>query len=166
MLRTLSQGGHFTTAAAGACGYSWALLSHHVRGGRVHPRTSRPLQAPAIPSEPRDEVLAAWLAAGPDALVSHESALDLLGLGDLIPDSIHITISRSRRRWRPPPGVSVHTTLAPPGADDVGQRRGIRVTSPTRALLDVVQAGGAPDQVTLGIRQAVDRGLVSIPRQR
>lgn len=159
-----SHGGYFTTAEARACGYSWALLSHHRRGGRFD-RVRRGLyKLRQYPSSPRQEVMEAWLAAGPGAVVSHESALDLLGLADAIPGSIHITIPRSRRRWRPPPGVSLHTTNRPSGAGEVVERAGMSVTAPARALLDVAEAGGSPDQVSLGIRQAIGRGLVSPER--
>ncbi|GAC1513513.1 MAG: type IV toxin-antitoxin system AbiEi family antitoxin domain-containing protein [Candidatus Dormibacteraceae bacterium] len=155
------QGGFFTAAQARGCGYSWALLSHHVRSGRLL-RVRRGLyRLRQYPSSPRDEVLAAWLAAGRGAFVSHESALDLLGLGDTIPNSIHITIPRARRRWRPPADVSVHTAQVPPDADELVERRGILLTSPTRTLLDVAQSGTDPEQVSLAIRQAVDRGLVT-----
>jgi hypothetical protein len=38
------QGGYFTAEQARACGYGWALLSHHVRRGRFIrvPRGLRP----------------------------------------------------------------------------------------------------------------------------
>jgi predicted transcriptional regulator of viral defense system len=156
-----SRSGYFTTAQARECGYSWALLSHHLRGGRFA-RVRRGLyRLRQYPSSPREEVMASWLAAGPDAVVSHESALDLLGLADAIPDSIHITIPRSRRRWRPPPGVSLHTTTRPPGVGEVVERGGIAVTGPARTILDVAEAGSPPDQVSLGIRQAIARGLIT-----
>jgi predicted transcriptional regulator of viral defense system len=56
---------------------------------------------------------AACLALGSDALISHESALALLDLSDVIPDAIHIVVPRSRR-YRPAlPGVRLHTTTRP-----------------------------------------------------
>jgi len=45
--------------------------------------------------------------------VSHESALDLLGLSDIIPDAVHRTVSRSRRNLPDLPGVTIHTTGRP-----------------------------------------------------
>src|SRR5713226_6786540 len=80
------QGGYFTAEQARACGYSWALLSHHVKSGRFI-RIRRGLyRFREYPSSAREEVIAAWLAVGKDvAIVSHESALDLLDLSDVIP---------------------------------------------------------------------------------
>ena len=62
------------------------------------------------PSYPREHVLAAWLAAGKDiAVVSHESALDLLDLSDVIPDAVHPP-PRSRHNLPSVPGVRINTT--------------------------------------------------------
>jgi predicted transcriptional regulator of viral defense system len=156
-----SQGGHFTTAQARACGYSWALLSHHAANGRFVRARRGLYRLRQYPSSPREEVMAAWLAAGSDAVASHESALDLLGLADIIPDSIHLTIPRAKRGRRPAPGVTLHTALQPPTDKEVVTRDGIRITSPARTILDAAQSGVAPDQVTQAVRQALDRGLAT-----
>jgi predicted transcriptional regulator of viral defense system len=158
------QRGYVTAAQAHSCGYSRALLAHHAKVGMLQ-RVRRGLyRLRQYPSSPREEVLAAWLAAGQDAVVSHESALDILDLSDLIPDSIHITIPRGRRSWRPPEGVALHTTLSPLGPSETTEREGIRITSPARTLLDVAEGGGPPDQVVRAIREAIRRGLTS-PRE-
>jgi predicted transcriptional regulator of viral defense system len=92
------QGGYFTAEQARACGYSWALLSHHVKSGRFIRLRRGLYRYREYPSSPREDVLAAWLAVGKDrAVVSHESALDLLDLSDVIPDTAHLTVPRSRR---------------------------------------------------------------------
>jgi predicted transcriptional regulator of viral defense system len=158
------QAGYFTAAQAHECGYSWALLSYHATNGRFI-RTRRGLyRLRQYPSAPREEVVAAWLAAGPDAVVSHESALDLLDLADIIPDSIHVTVARVRRSLRRQPGVTLHTATQPPEGDEVVTRYGIRVTSAARTILDTAQSGVAPDQVVQAVRQALERGLVSRDR--
>lgn len=156
------QGGYFTAEQARACGFSWALLSHHVKRGRFI-RVRRGLyRFREYPSSPREEVLAAWLAVGKDvAVVSHESALDLLDLSDVIPDAVHLTVPRSRRDAPALPGVKVHTTVRAPRPHDLTYRDGMVVTSATRTILDAAEAGTAPDQVELAVRQAVERGLAA-----
>ena len=53
------QGGYFTAEQARACGFSWALLSHHVKRGRFI-RVHRGLyRLREYPSFPREDVLAA-----------------------------------------------------------------------------------------------------------
>ena len=154
------QGGYFTAEQARECGYSAPLLTHHTKGGRFL-RVRRGLYRLAeYPSSPREDVLAAWLAVGKDdAVVSHESALDLLDLSDVIPDAAHVTVSRSRRNLPKLPGVKIHTTVRPLSPEDVTYRDGMSVTSPTRTILDAAQSGTAPDQIERAVVQAVERGL-------
>jgi predicted transcriptional regulator of viral defense system len=106
--------------------------------------------------------MAAWLAAGKErAVVSHESALDLLELSDVIPNRIHLTVPRSRRYLRAPLGVAVHTTKRPFGPLDVITREGMRLTSATRTILDAAEEGTAAEQIEMAVRQAVRRGLTT-----
>lgn len=156
------QGGYFTAEQARACGYSWALLSHHVKGGRFI-RVRRGLyRYREYPSSPREDVLAAWLAVGKGTtVVSHDSALDLLNLSDVIPDAAHLTVPRSRRNLPTLPGVKIHTTVRPLRPNDLTYRDGMVVTSATRTILDAAEAGTAPDQIELAVVQAVERGLAT-----
>src|SRR3990172_11685374 len=104
-----AQAGYFTAAQARESGYSSQLLAHHARTGRFL-RIARGLyRLRDYPSAPREEIVAAWLRAGTDAVVSHESALDLFGLSDVIPNAIHLTVPRARRKLARTAGVVVHT---------------------------------------------------------
>jgi len=155
-------GGYFTAEQARACGFGWALLSHHVKSGHFI-RVRRGLyRFREYPSSPREHVLAAWLAVGRDvAVVSHESALELLGLSDVIPDAVHLTVPRSRRNLPAVPGVKVHTTVRPPRSDERVVRHGVVLTSAARSILDAAEAGMAPEQVQMAVTQAIERGLAT-----
>ncbi len=159
------QGGYFTAEQARACGYGFALLSHHAKTGRFI-RVRRGLyRLREYPSSPREDVLAAWLALGRDVVVvSHDSALDLLDLSDVIPDAAHLTVPRSRRNLPKLPGVKIHTTVRPLQPGDLTSRDGIVVTSASRTILDAAEAGTAPDQIELAVVQAIRRGL-ALPDQ-
>jgi predicted transcriptional regulator of viral defense system len=156
------QGGYFTAEQARRCGYTWALLSHHALGGRFV-RIRRGLyRLKEYPSSPREDVLAGWLAVGRDAaVVSHESALELLGLSDVVPDRVHLTVSRSHRGRKAPAGVRMHTTTQRLRREDIIIRDGIRLTSPARSIIDAASTGVAPEQVASAAREAVARGLVT-----
>jgi len=156
------QGGYFTAEQARTSGFSRALLSHHAKTG-TYIRIRRGLyRFREYPSSAREEVIAAWLALGKDtAVVSHESALDILGLGNIIPDAAHITVPRSRRHMSSWPGVKVHTTTRRMVKKDLWTRDGIILTSPTRSILDVAEAGIAPEQIEIAVVQAINRGLVN-----
>jgi len=158
----MEQSGYFTAAQARTCGFGWALLAHFAKRGRFV-RIYRGLyRIRDFPPTPGEEVVAAWLAVGREAaVVSHETALDWLGLSDVVPDAIHLTVPRSHRYRAAPPGVKLHTSLHPPGPADIVVRRGLRVTSPTRTILDVAATGTAPEQVIAAARQALARGLAT-----
>ena len=159
------QGGYFTAAQAAQCGFSKALLAHHRKKGGFTRVGHGLYRFPEYPPSPREEVMIAWLAAGRDvAVVSHESALDLLGLSDVVPQAVHITVPRSKRYRPTPQGVAIHTTTRELGNGDVVSRDGIRVTSPVRSIVDAAQAGAAPEQVIVSVNQAVERGMATAPQ--
>jgi predicted transcriptional regulator of viral defense system len=156
------QAGFFTSAQAHGCGYSWTMLSHYAATGRFIRIRQGLYRLRDYPSSPHEEVMAAWLAVGRDsAVVSHESALQLLDLSDVVPNAIHILLPRSRRGLQPYPMVSLHTTAKPLGPSDVVEREGIRLTSPLRTILDVAEIGTASEQVIMAIEQARSRGWIT-----
>jgi predicted transcriptional regulator of viral defense system len=151
------QGGYFSTAQAREAGFSYSLLSYHVRSGRfewVRPRIYRFVQFPASPHE---DLHVASLQAGPEAVISHDSALALYGLSDLLPDQVHVTIPRTASRRRP--RLRLHTNRLEP--EDVTRYEGLPVTTVMRTLVDVATAGLADEQVRQAIREALRRGLVT-----
>lgn len=156
------QRGYFTASQARACGFMWNALTYHTQHGRFL-RIRRGLyRLRDYPSSPREEIVAAWLAVGKDvAVVSHESALDLLGLSDVIPDAVHLTVPRSKRHLPNLPGVIIHTTTRPLQPADVIVRDGIRLTAAARTILDAAEAATAPEQIEKAIIQAVERGLTT-----
>lgn len=156
-----TQAGYFTAVEARQAGYSWALLSHHAATGLFR-RVSRGVyRLRDYPSSPHEELVAVQIAFGPSAVVSHESALDVLELGDVIPDSIHVTVPRSRRSRPSPASVTMHTVRRPPSPDEVVLRGPLRVTSPARTIADVSAAGQAPDVINDAVREALSRGIAT-----
>ncbi|MBJ7601815.1 MAG: type IV toxin-antitoxin system AbiEi family antitoxin domain-containing protein [Candidatus Dormibacteraeota bacterium] len=69
--------GHFTTAQAGASGYSRSMLAYHVAKGRFLRAGRHVYRFARYPYSPFEAVVNAWLECGPEAVVSHESALTL-----------------------------------------------------------------------------------------
>jgi predicted transcriptional regulator of viral defense system len=163
------QMGYFTSEQAAARGYTRALLSYHAKRGNIQRVHRGVYRFRDYPPSPREDVVAAWLAVGKDvAVVSHETALDLWDLSDVIPGAVHLTVPRTQRSLarRPPLSTVVHTTLRPWRDGDVRTREGIRVTSPERTLLDAAEAGTQPEQITMGIAEALRRGWLDGDRLR
>jgi predicted transcriptional regulator of viral defense system len=156
------QAGYFTTAQADACGYSSNLRAYHVKQGRWVRVRRGIYRLSEYPSSEHEDVIAAWLWAGKDvAVVSHESALDILDLSDVIPSTVHITIPRSRRYRPPAAGITLHTTTRESRPGEVITRGGVRITGAVRTILDCAETGTAPEQIVSAVSQAVDRGLVT-----
>lgn len=156
-----SQEGYFSAAQAGVLGFSAQLLAHHTRTGRFE-RVRRGLyRLHDYPVAEHEEIRAAWLPMRERAVVSHESALELHGLSDVMPDRVHLTVPRSDRGVRVPGGVALHTTETPPSGADVVVREGIAVTSPARTIVDAAAAGTAPEQIEAAIAQALRLGITT-----
>jgi predicted transcriptional regulator of viral defense system len=156
------QGGYFTAAQGRACDFSKALLSYHVKSGRFLRVQHGLYRFREYPSSPREDVIAAWLATGKEtAVVSHESALDILGLSDVVPEVVHLTVPRSKRYRMAARGLRVHTTTRRIGKKDIVVREGIRVTGPVRSIIDAAETGTAPEQIVTAIGQALDRGITT-----
>jgi predicted transcriptional regulator of viral defense system len=151
------QAGYFTAAQARQAGFSRTLLSYHVGSGRfvrVRPHVYRLSQFPASSHE---DLNVAWLEVGAEAVISHDSALALYGLSDLLPAQVHVTVPRTASRRRP--GMRLHTKRLSP--QEVTRYEGLPVTTVRRTLVDVAAAGLADEQVQLAIREALRRGLIA-----
>lgn len=152
-----AQSGYFTTAQARGAGYSTPLLRHHVRAGRFAHVRRGIYRLSRFPASPNEDLVVAWLAAGPRAAVSHESALALYGLSDALPGAVHVTVPRTASRRRS--GFKLHTgELAD---EDVTRRDGMRVTTVARTIVDLTARGLSDELLDQAVRQALGRGLVS-----
>ncbi|MCC7103951.1 MAG: type IV toxin-antitoxin system AbiEi family antitoxin domain-containing protein [Chloroflexi bacterium] len=161
------QDGYFTTNQAARCGYAPDMLTYHVKRGTFQRVYRGVYRFRDYPFSPREHVAAAWLAVGKDiSVVSHESALDLWDLSDVVPDAVHLTVPRARRSLanRPPLGVVVHTSARRWADGEVRSREGIRLTSPERTVLDAAEAGTQPEQIELAIAQAIRRGWIDVQK--
>ena len=144
-----ANGGPFTAAQARRAGYSEGQIQHLTRSGRwlalrrgvyVERAFFAEFQGGTSATALRRHFLdaaATALAAG-DAVVSHESAICILGISVLDPPS-RVTLTRpprlsSRSRLA---GVTVHVAEVPPGHRAVCL--GVPVTGPARTVADLAR---------------------------
>jgi predicted transcriptional regulator of viral defense system len=162
-----SQAGYFTAQQALDAGMDRSTLLHHARPGGRYERVRRGLyRLRHFPTSPHEHVVAAWLPLPEPAVVSHESALELYDLSDVIPNAVHVTLPRSKRGQRGRPGVRFHTVEHPPGPDDARGLAGVVVTSPERTIVDALETGTQLEQIELAVSQALERGLTTPRRLR
>jgi predicted transcriptional regulator of viral defense system len=163
-----SQAGYFTAGQAIGAGMDRSTLRHHARLGGRYERVGRGLyRLRHFPTSPHEHVVAAWLQMrNTGGVVSHESAMEMWGLSDVIPDAVHISIHRAKRGQRQRAGVRLHTPTRPPDASEIREVRGVPVTSPERSIVDSLEAGVGPEQIEQSVRQALERGLTTRKRLR
>jgi hypothetical protein len=129
------QHGVITTTQLAAVGIDKFAINKRVRAGRLH-RLYRGVYAVGHRSLSwRGRWLAAVLAAGDGAVLSHVSAVALWQFLRPIPGPVHVTVGAAVRR-KPRPGLVIHRsrTLTP---RDITRRHGIAVTTPARTVEDI-----------------------------
>jgi very-short-patch-repair endonuclease len=100
---------------------------------------------------------AAILACGPSAVLSHETALALWGLWSLPSGPVQVTVVAGASRERPGIVTYVTSSIDRP---EIRRREHLPVTSPARALLDVVPRM-PPRRIEHTLDTAIERGLIS-----
>jgi very-short-patch-repair endonuclease len=100
--------------------------------------------------------MAAVLACGPDAAISHRTAAVRFSLLECRGPLIDVTVGRSNRKR---PGLAIHRsrTFEP---RDVHMHRGIPTTTPTRTLLDLAEIA-PPRDLERAFDEAITRRLTT-----
>lgn len=156
-----AQEGLFTTKQGAEAGYSPQLLAHHVEFGKVARVRRGIYRVVHFPAGEHEELVVAWLWSGLEGVVSHQSALALHDLSDVLPSKIHLTLpdAWSNRRFRVPRGIVLHYAHVP--RRDRGWLGPVPVTTPRRTLDDCAAAALAPELLHQAAEQALRRGLVT-----
>jgi predicted transcriptional regulator of viral defense system len=154
------QQGFFTTKQAKSAGFAENTHPYHVQAVnwiREHrgiyrlasfPRGERPdLMLWSLWSRNRGEAA--------QGVYSHQTALSLYDLSDVMPAKLHMTVPKGFRRNSDIPRVLVlHFADLPQSG--IGVAHGVRVTRPMRTILDLLEGGDVPSAT---LRQAMREGL-------
>jgi predicted transcriptional regulator of viral defense system len=155
-----AQDGYFTTQQAADARYSIQLLLKHIQAGRIARVRRGIYRLVHFPAGEHEELSIVWLWSEREGVFSHQTALALHGLSDVLPRHIHVTLPAEwrRRRFRVPAGVLLYHADIPPG--DRAWFGPVPVTSPRRTLIDCAREKVAPDLLRQATQQAMRRGLV------
>lgn len=156
-----SQAGLFTTKQAAEAGYSPQLLIHYVRTGKALRVRRGIYRLVHFPAGEHEELVAAWLWSELTGVISHQSALALHRLSDVLPAQIHLTLPEAwrRRRFRVPADIVLHYADVP--TDDRSWFSAVPTTNPRRSLNDCATSGLSPELLRQAAQQALRRGLVT-----
>jgi hypothetical protein len=135
-------------------GLGRGAIDHRLAVGRLHP-VHRGVFAVGHPVLSRHGAwMAAVLAAGPGAVLSHRSAAALWGIRDAARPRPEISLARRCER----PGIDARRIALAP--DEVTMEQGIPITTPARTLLDLA-AVLPPHQLERAVHEAEYRRLAS-----
>ena len=157
-----AQEGLFTTRQAAEAGYSPQLLAHHVGAGRMVRVRRGVYRLVHFPAGDLEELSALWLWADRAGVFSHQTALALHELSDVLPNKIHMTLPSAwkKRRLRVPDGLRLY--FGDVGKGERSWYGPVPATRPARTLNDCADAHLSPDLLRQGARDALHRGLVTL----
>ena len=96
------QEGLFTTVQAADAGYSPQLLQKHLHGGRIQRIRRGVYRLVHFPPGEHEDLAAVWLWSDRAGVFSHETALFLHGLSDVLPSRVHLTVPDPLRHGQTP----------------------------------------------------------------
>ena len=152
-----SQAGYFTAQQARKVGFTWERLSDNAARGKFIRIQHGIYRLSHFPGSRFEDLFIAWLSAGVNSVISHESALAVYELSDQLPSEIHVILPRNSSRRKK--GFQIHTNVLSP--EEITWREGLRVTTVEKTLVDVYSGEMAHEQVDLAVHQALKRGLIT-----
>jgi predicted transcriptional regulator of viral defense system len=161
-----SQGGYFTSKQAAAIGYTAPKRNYHVHVGNWVRERRGIFRLSTQPLPARPDLILWWLWSRnrqeePQGVYSHQTALSLHELTDLMPSRIHMTVPKTFRRSPPiPKPVVLHMAELPPST--IEQIDGVPVTKALRTLIDVAVSGEVPlPDLQLAFAEATRSGKIT-----
>ncbi|MFU8804692.1 MAG: type IV toxin-antitoxin system AbiEi family antitoxin domain-containing protein [Bradymonadaceae bacterium] len=136
-------------------------IHNYVQAGRLEPIMRGIYRMAHFPPEEHEDLMVAYLWSEREGAATHETALSLYGLSDILPRKTHITVPRSwkKRRRNVPRRFELH--YADLESSDLQWHGPIPVTTLERTFTDLVEEGFDPALFDQALQQAMDRGLVS-----
>ena len=161
----VDQQGFFTTKQAKTAGFAENTHTYHVQAGNWIREHRGIYRLASFPQGKRPDLMLWWLwsrnrGEAAQGAYSHQTALSLYDLSDVMPAKLHMTVPRSFRRNSEIPRVLVlHFADLP--ESDIGVAHGVWITRPMRTVFDLL-AGGEVPLATLrqALREALRQGLI------
>lgn len=157
-----AQEGYFTTSQAAHAGYSSQLLARHLNSGNIVRVRRSIYRLVHFPPGENEDLVVVWLWSDRKGVFSHETALSMHQLSDVLPPRIHLTTPAlwRRRRLRVPQRVVLHYRDLSEG--ERTWAGAFPVTSAARTVLDCAADRVEPLLVRQAIADGLDRGLFTI----
>jgi predicted transcriptional regulator of viral defense system len=162
---TLAQQGFFTTKQAIRAGFGEKTHSYHVHVGNWVREHRGIYRLADFPTSERPDLMLWYLWSQnrqelSEGTYSHETALSIHELSDIMPSKLHMTVPRDFRRNSAIPEILI-LHRANIEKSDVQEMYGVRVTRALRTIIDLVRSKQVDEsQLTLAVSEALRRGLI------
>lgn len=160
-----AQQGYFTSAQALKAGYKSSNHVYHVREGHWIREIRGIYRLAKFPESTEGQYVIWSLWSGDrkgqnQGVYSHETALLIYDVSDVMPTQLHMTVPKNFRRGTQIPGVLVlHKAIF--SKNDVAQKQGYQVTTPFRTLLDIIADGKLEENVIQeAVKQFRTKGMI------
>ena len=157
----LPQTGYVTTEDVRAAGYSSPLLEYHIRAGHLRRVARGIFRLTHFPASDHEDLVIAWLWSKREGIFSHETALALHDLSDVLPAKQHLTTPKSweQKRLRVPPALILH--FGDVSKAETSWVGAIPVTTPLRTLADCANNDTPREFLEQAAKQGAKRGVFS-----
>jgi len=154
------QEGYFTAKQALEAGYSYRLQHYHKTKGHWIEAGRGIYRLAAYPHSTYEDLIrwCLWSVnrkGMPQAIISHDTALAVYELSDLMPSKIHLTVPPLFRKDAEKK-IILHRGVVPPG--DVRKRQGFLITTPLRTIYDEAEGDLSLDHLDQAIRDGLKAG--------
>ena len=160
------QQGYFTARQAKEVGYADSRFAYHVKKGRWIREGRGIYRLANYPMGDRPDLVywSLWScnrSGDVQGVFSHQTALAIHDLSDVMPGQYHLTVSRGFRKYHVPPNNLV-LHFADVDENEVWEFEGYKVTSPERTIRDVLLAEDISDELVIqAILDGLQKGVIS-----
>ena len=161
-----TQQGFFTAKQAAEAGFIKTNHSYHVKIGSWIREGRGIYRLRNFPATPASQLIAHALWTrnrqdDPEGVYSHETALAIHELSDVMPAKLHMTVPTTFRRFAKPPKIlTLH--FANLDQTDIEEKRGFKVTRPIKTILDLMASESVShDIIEQAFAEGVIRGMIS-----
>lgn len=156
------QSGYFTAKQALKAEYSYRLQYYHKSLGHWNEIDRGVFRLDGYPESIYDEFIrwSLWSRNRkdvPQGTISHDSALSMYELGDVLPTKIHLTVPKTFRK-KAPQGCILHKNIIKP--DEIERYSGFSMTKPLKTIIDVTESGYDISHLAKVIKDALDKGIL------
>lgn len=136
------------------------LFAHHESAGNLERIVRGIYRVEMMPQEEDEEFVVAYLWSRESGVISHESALSIHQISDVLARKTHLTLPPKEKpiRRETPDWIEIH--FGDVGTEDRQWYDVVPVTTPERTLIDVAADAIDPDLFERALDQAKERALV------